>query len=105
MGLMPEGTELGPIGDKIVFENDQIRVWHVALEPGVHQPWHRHDLPYLIVALADGTVEIRFDDGTVRRGDDKIGLTRWRDAGEVHELHNVGGTRFENLVIEVKQKG
>ena len=75
------------------------------MEPGGRQPWHRHDLPYLVVALADGKVEITFDDGTVRRGDDSLGLTRWREPGEVHELKNVGPTRFENLLIEVKDQG
>ena len=54
---------LGPIGDKIVFENEFVRVWSVALEPGQRQPWHQHLLPYLIVPLTPGKNEMTFDDG------------------------------------------
>jgi beta-alanine degradation protein BauB len=45
---------LGPIGDKIVFENELVRVWSVTLDPGQRQPWHQHLLPYLIVPLTEG---------------------------------------------------
>jgi beta-alanine degradation protein BauB len=27
-------TALGPIGDEIVFENEYVRVWGLALDPG-----------------------------------------------------------------------
>ena len=37
---------LGPIGDKIVFENELVRVRSVTLDTGQRQPWHQHLLPY-----------------------------------------------------------
>ena len=46
--------KLGPIGDKILFENEHVRVWSVTLDPGRRQPWHQHLLPYLIVPLTEG---------------------------------------------------
>ena len=46
-----DGTELGPVGQEIVYENDRVRVWHIRLEPGERQPLHRHDHPYLVVAI------------------------------------------------------
>jgi len=87
VNLMPPGTVLGPIGDKVILDNEKVRVWTVDLEAGGRQPWHRHDLPYLIVPLTDGSVKIQFADGAVRTGEDKVGQVRWRDAGEVHELY------------------
>jgi quercetin dioxygenase-like cupin family protein len=57
---------LGPIGDKILFENEVVRVWSVTLDPGERQPWHQHRLPYLIVPLTEGRNEMTFDDGRVR---------------------------------------
>jgi len=49
---------LGPIGDKILFENEVVRVWSVTLDPGRRQPWHQHRLPYLIVPLTEGKNEM-----------------------------------------------
>jgi len=68
---------LGPIGDKIVFENEFVRVWSLALEPGQRQPWHQHLLPYLIVPLTEGQNEMTFDDGRVRETREKPGEVIW----------------------------
>ena len=51
--------KLGPIGDKILFENEHVRVWSVTLDPGQRQPWHQHLLPYLIVPLTEGKNEMK----------------------------------------------
>ena len=64
---------LGPIGDKIVFENELVRVWSVTLDPGQRQPWHQHLLPYLIVPLTQGRNEMTFDDGPCARNARKAG--------------------------------
>ena len=71
---------LGPIGDKIVFENEFVRVWSLALDPGQRQPWHQHLLPYLIVPLTEGKNEMTFDDGRVRETREKPGEVIWREA-------------------------
>jgi hypothetical protein len=41
------GTDitLGPIGSRIIFENDLVRVWELRVEPGESAGMHRHDLP------------------------------------------------------------
>ena len=79
---------LGPIGDKILFENEFVRVWSVKLEPGGRQPWHQHLLPYLIVPLTEGKNEMTFDDGRVRQTQEKPGEVIWREPGIPHELLN-----------------
>jgi len=104
VNLVPPGTVLGPIGDKVIHENDKVRVWFVDLDPGGRQPWHRHYLPYLIVPLTDGSVKIQFADGTVRTGDDKVGEVRFREPGEVHELYNTGNAHFSCLLVEIKDR-
>ena len=47
----PADKALGPIGIRVLFENDAVRVWAVEVEPGDKQPMHRHFLPYVIVPL------------------------------------------------------
>jgi beta-alanine degradation protein BauB len=101
-GQADSGLVLGPIGNRIVFENDAVRVWALEVEPGKSKGLHRHDLPYVIVPLTAGTIEIVSIDGKVYRPDEKVGEAIWRDAGEVHDLHNLGDTTYRNILIELK---
>lgn len=100
--FMPENTTLGPIGDKIIFENDFVRVWRLSLEPGDTQAWHQHDLPYLIVPLTAGDNVMRFSDGRSRETKETPGDAMWREPGIPHELENVGKATYSNVLIEFK---
>jgi quercetin dioxygenase-like cupin family protein len=93
---------LGPIGDKVLFENEQVRVWSVNLEPGERQPWHRHDLPYLIVPLTKGKNVMYFDDGREKQTNESVGEVLWREPGIPHELLNISDWNYSNVLIEVK---
>ena len=37
-------AKYGPKGTRILFENDQVRVWEIELAPGQTLPMHHHDL-------------------------------------------------------------
>jgi quercetin dioxygenase-like cupin family protein len=93
---------LGPIGNRVIFENDFVRVWELAVEPGRSKGLHRHDLPYVIVPLTEGKIEIESIDGRVYRPDEKVGEAIWRDAGEIHDLKNLGDTTYRNVLVEIK---
>lgn len=98
----PARHPLGPIGSHVLYENDAVRVWAVVVEPGARQLWHRHLLPYLIVPLTGGEIEIESVDGVVRRPKETVGEAMWRDAGKVHELRNVGSLVYRNILVEMK---
>ena len=36
-GPSKRGPTLGPLGDKILFENEYVRIWSVKLDPGERQ--------------------------------------------------------------------
>jgi beta-alanine degradation protein BauB len=93
---------LGPIGNRVIFENDLVRVWELAVEPGKSKGLHRHDLPYVIVPLTDGKIEIESIDGRVYRPHDRVGEAIWRDAGEIHDLKNLGDSTYRNVLVEIK---
>src|SRR5215831_3372432 len=93
---------LGPIGDRILFENEFVRVWSVNLDPGQRQPWHQHLLPYLIVPLTEGKNVMNFDDGRTRETFEKPGEVIWREAGIPHELINVSDWQYRNVLVEIK---
>jgi quercetin dioxygenase-like cupin family protein len=94
--------QLGPIGDKILFENDQVRVWGINLKPGQRQPWHQHHLPYLIVPLTAGKNVMTFDDGRERETHETPGGVLWREPGIPHELLNISDWDYANVLIEIK---
>ncbi|MFL6798338.1 MAG: hypothetical protein ACJ8F3_13090 [Xanthobacteraceae bacterium] len=92
---------LGPIGDRVLFENEFVRVWSVKLEPGGRQPWHQHLLPYLIVPLTEGRNIMNFDDGRTRETFEQPGEVIWREAGIPHELINSSDHQYRNVLIEI----
>jgi quercetin dioxygenase-like cupin family protein len=93
---------LGNIGDRILFENEFVRVWIVSFEPGQVQPSHQHQLPYLIVPLIPGKSELEYQDGTIRRPEEKAGEVVWREKGEIHQLRNAAAWKYQNILIEMK---
>jgi beta-alanine degradation protein BauB len=99
---MTTDRKLGPIGDRILFENERVRVWVVSLEPGQRQPWHKHDLPYLIVPLTKGKNIMFFDDGREKETNEAVGEALWREPGIPHELLNISDWHYNNVLIEIK---
>ncbi|MFF4878118.1 MULTISPECIES: cupin [unclassified Micromonospora] len=97
-----DSTELGPVGQEIVYENDRVRVWHIRLEPGERQPLHRHDHPYLVVAIEGAKNVIQTVDGTRIDADEPTGGVVYRDPGAVHMLTNVGDTTYLARLVELK---
>src|ERR671932_243724 len=102
-----DGTQikLGPVGQKIVFENEHVRVWEISLEPGQRQPWHRHDNPYLVIAIDAADNRIDPIDGDAQFQHEPAGGVIYREAGETHMLTNNGQTRYRGRLIELKCVG
>jgi quercetin dioxygenase-like cupin family protein len=95
-------SSLGPVGQRIVFENEMIRVWEIVLEPGERQPMHRHDHPYVVIAIEGSRNVIETAGGERRQVEERAGGIVFREAGEVHTLANVGDGRYVNRLVELK---
>lgn len=102
---MKPDEQYGPVGSRILFENELVRVWEVALEPGEHLPLHHHALPYLFVTIEAAHVRVVESDGQAYEPDDGPGSVTFREAGQIHELHNISTNRYANRLIEFKQPG
>ena len=101
--LSKSGTPLGPIGTKVLFENEHIRVWSVELPGKGHHPMHEHDHPYLIVPVSEGKALMRWEDGREREIVDVLGNVVYREAsGGPHELFNLEDTKFHSILVEIK---
>lgn len=96
---------LGQIGDAIIFENEFVRVWGLTLDPGERQPWHVHELPYLVIPLTEGSNEMHWKDGRVVKTAEQPGQALWRMPGAPHELVNTSGWTYRNILVELKNAG
>jgi hypothetical protein len=97
------GVKLGQVGDKILLENDHVRVWEVKLEPGETIDFHIHYHPYLVVSLGGGTNEIETISGRKIMTEEPIGTYVFIDEmREVHRLTNRSNITYLSRLIEMK---
>jgi hypothetical protein len=109
---MSEPTDdatLRPIASRILFEDDEIRVWDQQIAAGETLGKHRHDHDYVLVTVrADGPLKVAFHDGT--GGDLGDGLTLDPKRGETFlvprghvETARNDGADYRAVVVELKR--
>jgi len=97
------GIKLRDIGDKILFENEHIRMWEVRLEPGQTLEFHIHYHPYLVVSLGGGENEIETIFGKKISTDEPAGSFVFIDEMRaVHRLTNKAKVAYFSRLIEMK---
>jgi hypothetical protein len=97
------GITLGGVGDKILFENEFIRMWEVRLEPGQTIDFHIHYHPYLVVSLGGGDNEIETIFGKKIPTNEPAGsFTFINEMRAVHRLTNKSDVTYLSRLIEIK---
>ncbi len=97
------GIKLRDIGDKILLENEFIRMWEVKLEPGETLDFHIHYHPYLVVSLGGGANEIETIFGRRIATDEPAGSYVFiNEMREVHRLTNRSNVTYLSRLIEMK---
>lgn len=97
------GVKLGAVGDKILFENEHIRMWEVRLDPGKTIDFHIHYHPYLVVSLGGGDNEIETIFGKKIPTSEPIGSFVFIDEMRpVHRLTNRSSVVYLSRLIELK---
>jgi beta-alanine degradation protein BauB len=96
----------GQVGNHLVSENDEVRVWLIDLKPGERLPLHAHVLNYFWTATSAGRARSHFPDGHIAETAYKIGETKHYRfaAGEqmIHDLENVGPDPLTFTTVELK---
>ena len=95
-------TAVDPKHYKVEFENDQVRVLRITIEPGEKGVMHSHP-EGMVIFLSDANGKFTFPDGKTENRDFKKGFFSWVPA-ETHLGENVGDEPFELLQIEMKKK-
>lgn len=97
------GIKLRDIGDRILLENDLVRVWEVRLEPGQTLDFHIHYHPYLVLSLSGGANEIETISGKRIATDEPAGSYVFIDEmREVHRLTNRSNVTYLSRLVEMK---
>lgn len=105
----PAGTSAGPLDSlvvakntqKLIFENQLVRVIEERVPPGVGQPKHSHRHG-MLVPLANSDIESVDDpNGKPVQRSLRFGDAGWREP-VVHSVKNVGKTELLNVRIELK---
>jgi uncharacterized cupin superfamily protein len=55
------------LGERLLIENERVRVWEDRVEPGATQRTHTHERPYLAIVIEGTTAETVDPDGSVLR--------------------------------------
>jgi hypothetical protein len=101
-------TELGPIATKVLYEDEQIRIWDNRLAPGELLGAHKHELDYTLVDVEGEKIEIDFLPGNEGEfeGHHDFPVSRGKaifvKRGGVETARNIGDGPVRFILIEYK---
>jgi quercetin dioxygenase-like cupin family protein len=91
---------VAPHAYKVLFENEQVRLLEVVMEPGSSTEMHSHP-DNLVYILSDGKYAFRDPSGERAEFDVSPGEVFWMGATD-HATDNVGDTTIRALMFEPK---
>ncbi len=107
---MMEGDRvLGDIGTRVVFENDEVRVWKLRLAPGEESAVHRHHLDHLLIQVAGDRIAVVPEPDTQGPFREELvaevvpGAVIHVPAGGVERARNVGQRDYLEVIVELKR--
>jgi quercetin dioxygenase-like cupin family protein len=94
----------GCVGQRLLSENERVRVWEIRLKPGERFGFHRHVLDYFWTAVTPGRARAHVSDGTTVEHTYTAGETRHEShpAGhfKVHDIQNTGDAEMIFTTVE-----
>jgi quercetin dioxygenase-like cupin family protein len=97
----------GRVGQDLLSDTEDVRVWTIRLRPGERVGFHRHQLRYFWLAMAAGRSRSHFASGEARETEYRPGDIRHFDYGQgefmIHDLENIGDTELVFVTVELKK--
>jgi quercetin dioxygenase-like cupin family protein len=106
MGKQPR--QWGAIADRVVFENERVRIWELRLPPGQDGALHRHDLDHILVQIDGDRMAVLPEPETkspyneYQEAEVHPGQIFYVPRGGVETARNVGQRTYFELIIELK---
>jgi quercetin dioxygenase-like cupin family protein len=90
--------------NKLIFENDQVRVFRSKLDAGDREKWHEHaGAGRAVVLLSPVAARVEAANGDASPMNGGVGDAFWRDgAVKQHRGMNIGSRPAEMVIVEVK---
>ena len=101
-----DGEPLGGVANHVLYEDDDVRIWEMKLEPGEHTALHHHEHDYFLVVFSGDRVA-----GVTPKGSPvdsfigvipEIGNTVRVPKGGTEWAWNVGKKVYHEVLIELK---
>ena len=90
-------------GEKVVLENEKVRVVEFVLEPGVAMGMHDHPRDRVEITIAGGKVRVTGADGKTQEVDEKEGSVEFNKASASrHDVTNIGARALRAYHVELK---
>jgi hypothetical protein len=96
------------VGTRLLFENERVRVWDLALAPGESLEKHIHRTDYFFVVESGGLIRFADPDNPgdfhdIQFADDEVTFIPIVGDGKIdNRLTNIGTKRHRNYVVELK---
>ena len=104
-----EEAELRPIATRVIFEDDEVRIWDQHIGRGETLGRHRHDNDYVLVNVrGEGPLQVRFYDGSGGALGEQLELVPKPGeafavpAGHVETAENLGDP-YRAILVEFKK--
>jgi quercetin dioxygenase-like cupin family protein len=94
---------LGDVANKLLFENELVRVWEMNLAPGERSDRHRHDLPYLLCVLEGSRVDAEVEGRGAVEIPVQPGSVFFVPPGATETAVNNSREHFREILIELKK--
>ena len=90
-------------GERVVLENEKVRVVEFVLEPGVAMGMHDHPRDRVEITLVGGKVRVTTADGKTQEADEKEGSVVFNKASAArHDVTNIGTRPLRAYHVELK---
>ncbi len=97
---------MGGVGTSVLFEDDNVKIWEMVLEPGEASDLHHHEHPYyLVISEGDIVAGVPPKDsgmdpfiGVIPEGGNTVPVP----AGGTEWAVNIGKKRYYEILIELK---
>ena len=94
------------LGERLVFENETVKLWDIKLEPGERLPFRRHNTNYNWVCVTGGLALTRHGNGKISMIKLEPGDTEYcefKGKDYTNDLENIGDRTLAINVLEYKE--
>ena len=94
---------MGPVASKLVFENEDVKIWEADVGPGEDFPLHHHTYDYVLFTTGAALLEVRDYGRQPSTVPVPSHAAIFIPAGGIESYGNVGQTRFTEVLVEIKR--